>query len=141
MAGQVDLAVLADDPALGVDQDRGVEPAGSAALDGLFRIAEIKADAELGSQVEQRLHGRIRHLGFEERVDLRLVRHVPAGKEGGQRQLREDDQPCAGSVGPVHQGHQALDHGCPRIGAGDRTELTAGEEKRALHGDRCPPIA
>ena len=41
MAGQVHLAVLADDLAVAVDQDRGVEV---MAVRGQLRVAEIEAD-------------------------------------------------------------------------------------------------
>src|SRR5262249_21752004 len=47
MTGQVDLAVAADDLALGVDQDRGVEPTCAARLLRELGVAEIESDAQL----------------------------------------------------------------------------------------------
>jgi hypothetical protein len=41
VSGQVDLAVLADDPAVAVDQDGGVEAVGLAVLPAELRVAEV----------------------------------------------------------------------------------------------------
>src|SRR5207253_72501 len=45
-AGHMDLAVLADDPPVALDQDRGIVAVALAALLRQLAIAEIEADAE-----------------------------------------------------------------------------------------------
>src|SRR5690606_9962829 len=78
---QMNLAVLADDLARLIDDDRGVEPARALAVLDQLRVAEVEADAELDGSLEQRSRLRSRHLALEVGIDLRLIAHVPAREE------------------------------------------------------------
>ena len=91
MAGQMDLAVLGDDAAVALDQDRGVEAANAALLAGELGIAETEPHRETLGLVEQRRRLVGRHLLLEEGIDLGLVGHPPAREEGRQRELGEHD--------------------------------------------------
>src|SRR5260370_35259265 len=91
MAGQVDLAIAADDLAVRRDQDGGVVAPGRAGLPRQLGIAEIEADAELGGQREERPRRLVRHRALEKGVDLALILHPPARKEGGEGKLGKDD--------------------------------------------------
>ena len=117
------LAVLADDVAGAVDQDRRVEAAFAIVLHGELGIAEIEADAELLRLVEQRLRLRPRHLLLVIAVELGLVLDQPAREECGQRHLREDDELGAPRLRLAHHGDQALDRILAGFGLGDRPHL------------------
>src|SRR5689334_9303463 len=72
MAGEVDLAVAADDMPGGIDEDRGVVVPRRALLLRQLGITEIEADAELLREIEQRPRLRAGHLTLEIAVDLGL---------------------------------------------------------------------
>ena len=122
MAGQVDLAVLADDPAGLVDEDRRVEAARAPVLDGELGVAEIKADAELARPVEQRLRLGFGHLALEIGVDLGLVLDPPVREERRQRAFGKDDEIAAVRLGLAHQRDHAGDR-LVRLSSRDRAEL------------------
>src|SRR5205823_4818947 len=63
-AGQMNLAILADDAAIGPDEDTTVVPMFDSSLDGEFGKAEVKADPEPGRFVEQRLCRRTGHFAL-----------------------------------------------------------------------------
>ena len=109
MAGKMHLAVLSDDVAGAVDEDRGVEAPLAAIVDDEFRIAEIEPDAEFPGFVEERLGVRPRHLLFVVAVELGLVLDQPARKEGRQRHLREDDEVGVARLCLAHHGDEARD--------------------------------
>src|SRR5439155_4386687 len=95
MAGQMDLAISGDDRAASIDQNGGVIAPDNSGLDRQLGITKVKSDADLASEIEQRLRFRPRHLALEEAVDLRLILEIPARKERGQRELGIDDQVAA----------------------------------------------
>ena len=128
MAGQMDLAVFADDLALAVHQDRGVEPPLAAArLPDQFRVAEIEADAQFRRQLEQRAHGRIRHFGLVEGIEFGFLLQVPAREEAGERELGEDHDLRAPGMGLAHHLRHAGDAGLARLLAGDGPHLGGGD--------------
>ena len=69
VAGQMHLAVFADDRGILVHQDRGVVAVGRAVLLRKFGVAEIEADAERLCGLEQRPRRRARHFAFEKAVE------------------------------------------------------------------------
>jgi hypothetical protein len=131
----MDFAVPAGDPSAPVDQDRAVE---MPAFRGEFGVAEVKGHAEFGRGFEQRARNRARHLGLEVRVDLGLRLQVPAGEEGGQRQLRKDDQLRTAPLGLAQQRQEACDHAVPALAAGDGPELRCGDGKWTRHVSSYP---
>src|SRR5204863_216281 len=74
-------------------------------------IAEIKADAELLREIEQRPRLRARHVALEIAVDLGLVGHPVAREERRQCQLGKDDKLDAGAVCLAQQRAEPLDDG------------------------------
>lgn len=122
----MDLAVLADDGARPVGQDRGVE---AASLGRQFGVAEGDRNPQGACALEQGRRRAVRHLALEEPVDLGLVLHVPAWKEGGKRELRIDqhlDTPSGGGFQKVdHPGHDDL----PAVGTLDRAHLSAADDE------------
>ena len=102
-----------------------------AVFPGQLGIAEIEADAELRRGVEERPRRLVRHLALEERVDLRLIVHPPAGKERRQRELGEHDEIAAARAGLVQVAHEALDDVAPRLIPGDRPELRRADRDDA----------
>src|SRR5204863_1040670 len=72
MARQVDLAVLADDAAVALDDDRGVEMPRSAVVMRQLGVAQAKTQGEAPRLVEQRRRLVRRHLALEEGIDLGL---------------------------------------------------------------------
>jgi len=102
VARQMDLAILAHDLALAVDEDRGVEAPLLSAFHDQLGIAEVEADAELPALVEKRRGLRARHLGLVEAVELGLVLDQPAREEGGKAELGEDDEFRAARLGIAH---------------------------------------
>src|SRR2546423_8917124 len=107
------LAVLADDAARLVDQDRGVEMMRDPAFHRQLRKTEVEAYAELARAFEQRLSRRVRHLAFEMRVDVLLSVVVPVREEGSERAFREYHEVAAVRLGLPHQ----HDHACDRVRA------------------------
>ncbi len=96
MAGQVDLAVAAEDASVRRDQDGRVVAFGFAGLDRQLGIAEIETDAESGRRLEERPCRRVGHLALEESIDLALILHPPARKERGEGELGKDHELRAG---------------------------------------------
>ena len=90
-------------------------------------IAQIEGDAELGRGLEQRARDRARHLGLEVRIDLGLQLQIPAWEEGGQSQLRKDDQLRTVSLGLAQQRQEACDRAFPALVAGNGAELSCGD--------------
>ena len=123
VAGQMDLAILPDDAADGVHEDRRVVAAGDAGLLGDLRVAHTEREAQAARLLEQGLGLRPRHLGLEERVDIALLPHVPAREERRQGQLREDHEVTVTGPGLAQQHDQAHDHRAAAVVAGDRTQL------------------
>ena len=138
MTGEVDLAVLAGDTTRRIDQDRGVETPLPIALADDLGVAEVEAQPELPSELEQRRGRRARHLVLVERIELRLVSHPPAGEEGGERKLGEHDEPRAPSVRLAHHLLHACNGRSARLVAGDRTHLGGGNANFPAHGSRLP---
>ena len=128
VAGQMHLAVLADDGARLVDQDRGVE---MMPVRRQLRIAEAHRHAGALRRLEQRPRGGVRHLALEPDVGVAAVLVIPAREERGQRQLRIDDEIAA--LGLPHQLEHARDHGLARVGLLDRAELGGGDLDIARH--------
>ena len=120
MAGQVDLAVLADDPGLAVHQDGGVE---LAPFRGQLGVAQVEADAEFARGVEQRLHVGVGHALFEEAIDRLGVFHPVARKESGQRQFGKDHELRLAGRGLAHHLDEAADHHRAGVGQVDGAHL------------------
>ena len=137
VAGQVDLAILADDRARIVDQDGRVEAAGFPALPCKLRVAEVKGDAEGGGLLEERPGLRAGHLRLEERIHLGVVEQ-PARKERGQRELRIDHEVGAARCRLAHQADHALDHIRTRLVAGDGAELGGCDGDDPAHSLSSP---
>ena len=130
MTGQMHLAVLADDTALVVHQDRGVE---MVAILGQLGIAQIEADAPLRRLLEQRQYFLGRHLLLEEGLDLLPVFHIPAREEGGQRQFREHHVAHAARLRLAHHLDHSVDAGGTGFSARDRAHLGGGGGQDAGH--------
>ena len=91
-AGQVDLAIFANDLAGLIDEDRGVVAVLYSSFDDQFSIAQIKPDPQLGGLVKQGLRGGRGHGGFVVAVKLGLILDHPAREKGGQRHFGKDHQ-------------------------------------------------
>ena len=130
MAGQMHLAVLADNLAIAVDQDRGVVV---VAVRGQLRVAQIEADIVLRGLVEQRARGGVRHLALEPRIDLSLIGHVPAREEGGERKFGEHHEVDALRVRLIEQVAQPLYDGLAGLGFLDGTGLGSSNADNAGH--------
>ena len=131
VAGQMHLAVLADDPAVAVGQDRGVE---ALAVRGELGIAERDGDLVFRRPFEQRPRRRVGHLALEPGIDLRLVGHVPAREERGERKLGVDDEVAVLRLGLVEQIDHPPDHGLPAVGLLDRAALGGRHAQDAAQG-------
>ena len=131
MARQMHLPVLADDPAGVVDQDRAVE---MTALRRELGITEAHGHAELSRPVEERLCVRPGHGALEPMIGLGAILMVPAREEGGQRQLRIDDEGRALRLGLFHQRNHAVDDLLAAVGPLDRTQLSCGDCDDSWHG-------
>ena len=134
--GRWNLAVLPRDAARSIDQNGSVEAPLPVALVGELGVAEVETHFELACQLEERGERRVRHLGFVEGIELRLVLHPPAGEEGGERELGEHDEPGAPSVGFAHHLHHAGDRGLARLAASDWTHLGGSDADLPAHGAR-----
>jgi hypothetical protein len=75
-----------------------------------------------------------RHFALEETVDLGVVFHPPARKEGGQSEFREDHDVAAARLGLAHLLEQPRYHLLARFVAGDRPGLGTGDVDEAFHG-------
>src|SRR3984893_6559280 len=124
MPGQMDLAVLADDAGLAIDDDRGVVVARLLILDRQFRVAEVKPHLQSLRFVEQRAGVGTRHLVFEKAVDLLPIFHPPAWKKRGQRQFRVYDQFAFYLMRLAHQIDNPADDNLAAVVSRDRTELS-----------------
>src|SRR5512138_58246 len=127
---QMHLAILAGDRAIRVDQDGGVEV---APLRSQLSVSKAETDVELLCEIEKRLHRRIRHSVLEEPINRRLVVEVPAGKEGGERQLWKHHQLRALVPSLPQEARKARNRGLAWLVAGDRAELRGGDGEDARH--------
>ena len=135
MAGQMDLAIAADDPAVALDQDGRVVMARLALLLCKLGIAEVKPDSQFLGQIEQWPGFGIGHLALEEAIDFGLVGHPPARKKCGQRQFRKHDKPRAAAMRLAQHRHQPLDYRSAVVGQMDRPQLgDGGSEFTGHHG-------
>ena len=134
VTGQVDLAVLADEPPAAIDQDRGVVAPERIALAGELGVAQAEGEAEPCRLVPERARLGPGHLALEERVDLRLILHPPAGEERGEGQLREDHEVAAPGVGLPEEADQPLHDVGSAVAASDRAELGCADRDHAGHG-------
>src|SRR4029078_12967581 len=87
MAREMDLAVFPDNLAALVGQYAGVE---MVSVGRQLGVAKVHRDPVLRGAIEQRARRRVWHFALEPGIDFRLVRHVPALKEPGERKLRID---------------------------------------------------
>jgi hypothetical protein len=124
MPGQMHLAVLADDGAVAIDQDRGVEV---APVRGQLGIAEGHRHPVPGGALEERARGGVRHLALEPEIGLRPVLVMPARKEGGQRKLGINDEVRPFLLRLVHEVDHAADHDLAAVVPLDRPELGGGD--------------
>src|SRR6185436_18233927 len=132
MPRQVHLAVLADEAAVGTDEDRAVEP---PLLGRELRVADVEADAELLRLIEKRRRLLRWNLLFKEFFgDLLLILDPPAWKEGGEGELWEDDELRAHAVGFPQQVRQSPDGDGSGILAVQRPELGRGDLEVSSHG-------
>jgi hypothetical protein len=128
---QVDLAVLADDRAVRPDEDRGIE---APTLGRELGIAEVEADPQLFGLVEQGLRLLRRNAFFKVlRIDVGLVLHPPARKEGGERELGKDDELRAHAVRFPQQVHESFHGDGARIRLVERPELGGGDLQVSSH--------
>src|SRR4029453_13153863 len=65
VTGQMNFAVLADDPAAFVDEDRGVVTVREPAFDRQLGKPEVEADSKFARAVEQRLCRGVGHFALE----------------------------------------------------------------------------
>jgi hypothetical protein len=133
MAGQVDLAVLADQSPVRPDQDRRIEMMRRALFFCPLGVAKVEANTLLTRQLEQRQRLRARHLALEILLDLVRIFHPVAREEGRQRELREHDELGAAAVGFLQHLDHALDHTRPAIGEVDRPQLGGGHFQTTGH--------
>ena len=133
VAGQVDLAVLADDAATLVDEDRGVVVPCDAVFMGEFGKTQVEADPELTRAVEQRLGRGIRHRALEIRVDVILSIEIPVREECGKRAFWKHHHVAAVRPGLPHERDQPCDSQSARIGARNRAELRGADGEDAGH--------
>ena len=135
VAGQVDLAVFADQRTIAIDQDRAVEAARAPATAIEFAITQVKADTQAASFVEQGQCFGPRHLGLEPRIYLVLILDPPVRKKSRQCGLRERDHLRAHGRGLAHQFDHAPHHGGTCLGAGDGAHLGCGQDDVSGHGE------
>ncbi|MNT39751.1 hypothetical protein D3C72_1760230 [compost metagenome] len=130
--GQVDLAVLADDPGAAVHQDGGVE---LAAFRRQFGIAQVEADAQFARRVEQRLHVGVGHGLLEKALHRFRVFHPVARKERRQRQLGKHHELRLAGRGFAHHLDQAAHDRRAGVGKVDGAHL--GDGQAHLAGGGC----
>ncbi|MDR6099894.1 hypothetical protein QE369_000072 [Agrobacterium larrymoorei] len=126
MAWQVHLAIFADDLALPVGDDRGVE---TTPLRCQLGVTECHRHTEVPGTLEQRHGGGIGHLGFEPCIHFFPIRHVPAGKKRGQREFGIDDYFGTTRGGLLQQFHHAGNYNGPAITFLNGAELSAGNDQ------------
>ena len=124
MAGQMGLAIFADDLGRFVGEDAGVEV---MAVRRQLGIAEAHRHLVFGRAGKQRHRRRIRHLALEPGVDLGLILHVPAREKRRQRQFGIDDQIGPARLGLVHQRNHARNDGLAALGALNGAHLGGGD--------------
>ncbi len=130
VAGQVDLAVFADDRAGAVDEHRGVEV---PAFRRQLGVAEAHGKAERARALEQgRGLGRGQD-ALEPGVRLGAVLMPPAREEGGEREFRIDHEGRTLGVRGLHQPDHPGDHARSRFGFLDRPELGCGDADGTRH--------
>jgi hypothetical protein len=95
VAGQVNLAVLADCLPLLVHQHATVVAMLGAIFDRQFREAKLKTNAQPRRLIEQRSRRRAWHFALEVRVNLVLVFHEPMREERRQRTFGKDHNVAA----------------------------------------------
>ena len=133
MARQMDLAVLAHDAAVALDQDRGVETPDTPFLVGQLRIAQAEAHREALGLREQRRRLVGRHLLLEEGIDLGLVLHPPARKERGERELGKHHELASHALRLAQMGDQPLHHVAAAMAALDGTHLRRPDSQKTRH--------
>ncbi len=127
VAGDMDLAVLADEPAVAADEDAGVVLHAVRKLG----VAQVEADALVARRVEERARQRAGHLSLEEGLDLRGIVDGPAREERGQRQLGKGDPGRAAAVRVVEQVDQPAHDLDTGVAALDGAQLRDGQVQLA----------
>src|SRR5262245_10620546 len=130
MAGQMHLAILADDSSVPIDQNRGVE---MMAIGRELGITERETDTIVRGLLEERARRRIRHLAFEPGVDFRRLRHVPAWKKRRQRKLRIDYEVAVLSLGLLEQIDHSPHNRLPAVSLVDGAHLGGTNPKYSAH--------
>ena len=125
MTGQMGLAVFADDVAVAVGEDRGVE---MAPLGCQLGIAERDRNLRLAGGGKERRGGGIGHFAFEPLVDLGLIFHVPAREKRGQAEFGKHHEITARPFGLLQQGDHPVDHLLARVGLLNRAHLGAAND-------------
>ena len=133
VSGKVYFAVLADDVAFLVDDDRSIVVADFAIFDRAFGEAKIKADPASPGFLEQRQGVTRRHRVLEKTVDFLLILHPPAGEKGGEREFRINDDVAFHIVSLAHQIDQSRDHRLAAVVSRDRTQLRSTDLKESAH--------
>src|SRR5262249_14413786 len=85
--------------------------------------------------VEQRTSRRIRHFALEPGVDVRLIGHVPAREEGGERKLRVNDEITFFSLGTIEQVEHTPHHRLPAVSLLNWAHLGAANAQHSTHLD------
>ena len=98
-------------------------------------VTEGQSDAVLGSLLEQRTRRRIGYLALEPGIDFRLIGHVPAREEGGERELRIDHEVTRLRLGPIEQIEHTPHHRLAAVRLVDWTHLGAPNPKHSAHLD------
>ena len=100
MSGQVDLAILADNPGVGIGQDLSVE---MLSVRCQFRIAKRYRNAVIARALEQRCCCNVGHFSLEPAINLGLILKIPAWEKSGQAKFGKDDELATGVVGLIQQ--------------------------------------
>src|SRR5262249_25653738 len=133
VTGEMDLPVLADDPAVALDEQARVEAPLRAPFDGELGVAEAEADLEPARLVEERLRRGAGHLPLEPGVELRLVVDPPVGEERGEGAFREDDEIAAATARLSHLLDEPRDDLGPGGVTGDRATLSGSNGEVSRH--------
>ena len=133
VTGHVDLAVLAHNLAALVHEDGGVVLHELALFLRQLGIAQVKANAQIACQLEQRHGVAAGHFALVVAVQLGLIFDVPAREKGGQRQLGIDNNIRAQALGLAHHFTQTLDHAGTRIGFLHGPQLAQGNIDNTAH--------